>query len=115
MPVSTATRWRDFVPNSSSASSEIIVWAEKRDYLALQPALPYLPTISGTAPLALGRAASDSRGQPPYEESKTEMGLELVPEKRLQEMIFVSVLRCVKWYSLHVSEQASHPPSLLLL
>lgn len=60
---------KGLLPNSSSASSEIIIWDEKRDYLALQPALPYLPITTAALP-ALGRAALDSRGQPPYEENK---------------------------------------------
>lgn len=45
------------------------------------------------------------------------MGLELVPEKRLQKMVFVSVLCCVKWHLLHFTclSKPSEPPPLLLL
>lgn len=101
------------MPNSSSASSEIIIWPEKRDYLSLQPTLPYLPTITTTAPPALGRAALDSRGQPPYEENKTGDGTRAGPRKKASEDgICVRAVLCkVALTPLYVSEQAFRTPS----
>lgn len=117
MPITTATRWMDCVPNSSSASSEIIIWAEKRDYLTLQPAFPHLPSITTTALPALGRAASDSRGQPPYKENKAGDGTRAGPrEKAPGDGICVCAALCTVVLSpLYISEQASHSPPLLTL
>lgn len=110
-------RWRDCVPNSSSASSEIITWDEKRDYLALQPApLPYLPTITSTAPRALGRAALDSRGQPPYGEKQDRRQDSSWSQKKGFRRWYLCLCR-VKWYLLHFRSPSKPPtpPPLLLL
>lgn len=52
-----------------------------------------------------------AEGSRPMKRTRQETGLELVPEKRLQEMEFVSALRCVQWYSAHFTSLSLPHPS----
>lgn len=86
-----------------------------RDYLALQPALPYLHTITTTAPPALGGTASDSRGQPPYEDRRWDSSWSQKKASEEDDICVCAALCKVVLTPLYVSEQASHPSPLLFL